>query len=354
VSSINAFFRRLPTWAVLFLGLLLVSLVGIADALAGHTLTLGPLYVLPIALVAWYHDNSRALVAVVTVVAVVRLVVHLVAMPEEGLSAAALLDGFSGLVVYGLVGWSLYALRAARGRQNELINFVVHDLRSPLAVSTTALGLLDDYATGLSESDRSLVRDALAANKRLQALIDAILDTARLEGGKMPLEIGQIDPCGAAERAVEQVKLWAAQRQVSLHLTAEGPLPWGLADAELTTRVLVNLLHNAVKFSPPGSAIQVLIEPVNGAPPELRFEVTDQGPGIAPEWADRIFEKFIQVEAQQAGKPVGAGLGLNFCRLAVEAMGGRIWLAHSSRDGTTICFTLPAVASALPQRLREL
>jgi signal transduction histidine kinase len=354
LRPIRDIFRRLPPGVIFALALLVVAIVGYVDWRTGAVAALGPFYVIGIGLVAWYVHNGRAVAAIVIVAGALRLFAGLTASSASDSFTLALVNGWSGPIFFAAVGWALAALRAARYRQNELVNFVVHDLRSPLAVSTTALGLLDDYATGLVDSDRSLVRDALAANKRLQTLIDAILDTARLESGRLPLNIDVMDPCGAAEEAVAQVDLWAAQRQVSLSLDADGPLPWALADPDLTTRVLVNLLHNAVKYSPVESRVSVVISAEPAEPPHLRFTVTDQGPGIAPEWADRIFEKFIQVEAQRAGRPVGAGLGLTFCRLAVEVMGGRIWLAHSGAEGTTICFTLPAAPSAVPQRLHDI
>jgi signal transduction histidine kinase len=116
-------------------------------------------------------------------------------------------------------------------------------------------------------------------------------------------------------------------------------------DFELTMRVLVNLLSNAIKFSSPESVVTVRVTSSDTA--MLTFSVIDQGRGIPKEWGDRVFDKFTQVEAdRKRGPVVGSGLGLTFCRLAVESLGGHIWLESKVEKGTTIAFTLPTCAQA--------
>ena len=112
-----------------------------------------------------------------------------------------------------------------------------------------------------------------------------------------------------------------------------------LADADLVVRVLVNLLGNALKYSPVGGTVHVSAAAYPGD--KVALHIRDEGMGIAPEWVDKVFGKFSQVEARKAGAAIGSGLGLTFCRLAVEAQGGRIWLESTVGQGTTVIFTLP-------------
>jgi signal transduction histidine kinase len=107
----------------------------------------------------------------------------------------------------------------------------------------------------------------------------------------------------------------------------------------MTTRVLVNLLSNAIKFSRPESVVTVRAAPDEAN--KIAFSVIDQGQGISQAWAGKVFDKFVQADARKAVGSVGSGLGLTFCRLAVEAQGGRIWLESEEGKGTTVTFTLP-------------
>jgi signal transduction histidine kinase len=105
--------------------------------------------------------------------------------------------------------------------------------------------------------------------------------------------------------------------------------------------VLVNLLSNAIKFSPTNGVVslQIHIDTTNA----VTFRVSDQGPGIPKKWQEQLFSKFAQVEGRQEGAAVGSGLGLTFCKLAIEAQNGTIWVEPHEGQGTSICFTLPLV-----------
>jgi signal transduction histidine kinase len=112
------------------------------------------------------------------------------------------------------------------------------------------------------------------------------------------------------------------------------------ADPMMTVRVLVNLLSNAIKFSKPGSVVTVRAAPAEAD--KIAFSVIDQGQGIPQAWAGKVFDKFVnKADTRKVMGSVGSGLGLAFCRLAVEAQGGRIWLESEEGKGTTVTFTLP-------------
>jgi signal transduction histidine kinase len=137
------------------------------------------------------------------------------------------------------------------------------------------------------------------------------------------------------EDAFAQVALWARSNEVNL--VKDVHVASAILDPSLTMRVVVNLLSNALKFSPRGAAINVKIEPAGKD--GVRFEVRDQGPGIPQEFANAIFEPFSQVKGTEGG----TGLGLTFCRLAVHAQGGKIWVESQLGKGTRMVFTLPHV-----------
>ena len=155
----------------------------------------------------------------------------------------------------------------------------------------------------------------------------------------MPLQPGMVSVKELVEQSLQQVLVWAGRNRVTLSFEPDANVETVYTDRAVTIRVLVNLLSNAIKFSSPGSVVTVRASPSDTNMAAL--SVTDQGRGIPKEWANKVFDKFVQVEAQRAGSTVGSGLGLNFCRLAVEAQGGHIWLQSETSKGTTITFTLP-------------
>jgi signal transduction histidine kinase len=173
-------------------------------------------------------------------------------------------------------------------------------------------------------------------------MVNSILDLARLESGKMELQLEDVAVGGLFETATQQVAPLAMRANVAItHQVGEGAEAVH-ADAEFTVRVLVNLLSNALRYSPANSTIT--ISATGHAADRVTIRVIDQGPGISPELSGKVFNKFTQVEARKAGSGVGSGLGLSFCRLAVQAQGGRIWLEGTAGGGTTAIFTLPRSA----------
>jgi signal transduction histidine kinase len=231
-------------------------------------------------------------------------------------------------------------LQAAHQTQEQVTQFLVHDLRSPLTTVTSVISVL---RSARARGDRDPAQDELldaaeASVGWLLTLITALLDASRLESGAMPLTPRAIDIAEITGPAAEQVSLWAELGGMEVRAEAPGEGRQVVADPEVTVRVLVNLLSNAIKYSPPGSAITLRAS--TDQPGAVTFSVADQGPGIPPEWVGRMFERFA-VGPRAAGVPA-SGLGLHFCKLAVEAQGGRIWLASQVGKGTVVSFTLPA------------
>ncbi len=224
--------------------------------------------------------------------------------------------------------------------RDNLTHLIVHDLRSPLGVMLMSLELLKTRATNLSERDLGLVDKALRSSATLLDMVNQLLDVNRLESGQMPLNKAENDLAKIAQSVIDGMAPAFAERRVVL--TAKEPLA-ALCDEGIIRRVFENLLGNALRYTPSRGEISVSVVR-DGT--EVRVVVADQGPGIPAEYHGRIFEKFVQVEGEQRGK--GSGLGLTFCKLAVETHGGRIGVESEVGKGSQFWFTLPLPPAPAP------
>ncbi len=227
-------------------------------------------------------------------------------------------------------------LQETESLRDSLVHLLVHDLRSPLTAISGHLELalmepekLDaDILRYLSSCSRSV--------KGLCSMVTAILDVSRLEAGQMPIERQRVDLKELVGSAVGTVEVLAANHELALDLP-EASLP-AFCDPGLTERIVVNLVSNAVKHTRKGTRIVVKLE---REPERFRISVSDNGPGIPPEYRERIFEKFGQVEGRKSGQKLSSGLGLTYCKLAAEAQGGRVGLESEEGVGSTFWFSVP-------------
>lgn len=228
--------------------------------------------------------------------------------------------------------------------RNDLISMIYHDLRSPLANVVSSLDVLEAMIP--NESDpaiKSLLDIAIRATERIQRLTDSLLDIRRLEAGQPIGNLQLTLPCTLAGEAVETVLPIVENKNQEISMLVPEDVPGVWVDADMLRRVLTNLLENAVKYSPTGSKIYV------GARQEadkVMMWVQDTGPGIPPDERERIFDKFTRLHG--SGGPKGLGLGLAFCRLAVEAHGGQIWVEDGPELGACFKFTLPTTLTHAP------
>jgi PAS domain S-box-containing protein len=233
--------------------------------------------------------------------------------------------------------------------REDLTHTMVHDLRNPLTGISTALQLLDSKLTEvITPAQHRLFEIAANSTQKMVDLVNSILDLSRLEKGSMPLVPEPVSvPDILAETLRLQSPLSSAKKlQVVSDLSPALPLAW--ADGELVARVLQNIIGNAIKFTPAGGTITVMArrddarsargENGDSADSFLRISVTDSGPGVPPDLQDKLFEKFVVGEQDERG----SGLGLAFCKLAVEAHGGGIWVESGTGQGASFVFTLPA------------
>jgi signal transduction histidine kinase len=181
-----------------------------------------------------------------------------------------------------------------------------------------------------------LIDIAARATQRISNLVDSLLDISRLEAGqeltdRLPVSIKTL-----VESALDQMTLYAQRKRMCLKTELPEQLPLVLADGGMIERVLVNLLDNALKYTPVDGKVTVSVEVSDDL---LWVRVHDNGPGIPLQYRRWIFDKFARVRDQVSMG--GIGLGLAFCRLAINAHGGRIWVEGAPEQGSTFIFTLP-------------
>jgi CheY-like chemotaxis protein len=174
----------------------------------------------------------------------------------------------------------------------------------------------------------------------LLGLINELLDLTRAESGRVKLEFGPVEVAAFARDIVKLVEPEAAERRLSLHLTLSHQTPVILADSRRLKQILLNLLGNALKFTPSGGRVDLMVTE-SADPAEIRFTVRDNGPGIAAADQERVFREFERVEADVRTRVGGTGLGLPIARRLAELHGGDLTLASEPGKGSTFIVRLP-------------
>jgi len=236
-------------------------------------------------------------------------------------------------------------LRKLEQLKTDLFRMLIHDLKGPISELMANLDILSYTA---NEENRSFVETAKNSCDTLYSMVSNLLDIARLEEGKLDLVYEQIVPEDLLQEAMARVHWSTALKGLSLD-EQKMPFPddqdpfWG--DRGILLRVLQNLLMNGAAYSPEGESVIVGVEyPVPGA---VRFFVEDQGPGVPFEHQEAVFDKFAQLEKKGDGRIYTTGLGLTFCKMAVEAHRGRIYIQSDGEHGSRFVFELP-VAKGKP------
>lgn len=263
---------------------------------------------------------------------------------EDIFSGATALNRFLHGLVIGVAEEHSGALRLGRDEvrrgledadrlKSELLSNISHDLKTPLtAIQACAVELLE--APDLpGEQRRRFLEIVLQNSERLSALISRILDVSRIEARAVDLRVGPLELTGVVRRLVDGI---APTASVDLRMPED--LPRVSADAEAVERALLNLIDNAVRFSPDGVPVEVEAVPF---PDAVEVCVRDRGPGIPPERQDGLFSKFFQVDASPKGRRAGSGLGLAIVRGLVTAMGGSVGYRPNRPLGSEFWVRLP-------------
>jgi signal transduction histidine kinase len=231
---------------------------------------------------------------------------------------------------------------ADRVKSNFLAT-VSHELRTPL---TSVIGysemLLEGIAGPLNDEQREYVRTVMEKGDQLLQLITGILDISRMEAGQMKFEKLPFDLAEIVSVALSTIAPHARQKKLNLSCDLPDDLPRLLGDRDKIRQVLLNLMGNAVKFTPEGGSISILATPfVDGPASVVRVGVRDTGIGVAPEHQQRVFDPFFQVDNSSTREYGGTGLGLNIVRRFIEAHTGRVWVESEPGKGAAFYFTLP-------------
>ncbi|NPV84412.1 MAG: PAS domain-containing protein [Anaerolineae bacterium] len=230
----------------------------------------------------------------------------------------------------------LTRLRRLEMVRRDFVSNVSHELRTPLASLKALAETLNEGALEDPPAARRFLKRMDSEIDNLTQMVQELLELSRIESGRVPLERTLTFPSQLIHSAIERMQLQAERAAIKLHTDCDTELPAIYVDPQRLEQVMINLLHNAIKFTPPGGEIKLsAYQEANN----IVFYVKDSGVGIAPEALERIFERFYKADRSRSGG--GTGLGLSIARHLVEAHGGKIWAQSQPGKGSTFYFSIP-------------
>jgi signal transduction histidine kinase len=224
--------------------------------------------------------------------------------------------------------------------KSDFVSNVSHELRTPLTAIKGAVDLvLREVAGPLTEKQIHYLTRVRSNTQHLTGLINDLLDLSKIESGRIEVKSSPVSLSGLVHEVVEALRFVAAEKVITLESTIprKSILVW--ADRNKINQVLMNLIGNAIKFTPMQGRIIVSASTIGEE--RVQVSVSDTGPGIPPDEKKRIFAKFYQIAELNGTNPKGTGLGLAISKALVELHGGRIWVESEPSRGSTFCFTLP-------------
>ena len=225
--------------------------------------------------------------------------------------------------------------------KDEFVSTVSHELRTPLTAIRGSLGLLSGGAAGRLPPETMNMLDVARRNsERLAQLVEDLLDIQKIEAGRMEFRLERVDLRDLFQETLELNQAMADRRGVTLVVSSEPPRAAVRADPARLQQALTNLLSNAVKHSPPGETVRVGARRILDG---VRVTVTDQGPGIPPEFRERVFDKFFQIDSSTTRALGGTGLGLSITHNIVRRLAGQLDFTSVEGEGTTFYIDLPVV-----------
>jgi two-component system phosphate regulon sensor histidine kinase PhoR len=230
----------------------------------------------------------------------------------------------------------LTRLRRLETVRRDFVSNLSHELRTPLASLRALAETLQDGALDDPPAARRFVDQIQIEVDALTQMVNELLELSKIESGRFSLDRSPVAACDLLDSASQRMQLQAERANLSLRVECATDLPNVQIDAQRLEQVVVNLIHNAVKFTRPGGEIVLSAE---AGIDEIRFAVRDTGVGIPAEDIPRIFERFYRVDKSRAGS--GTGLGLSIAKHIIDAHKGRIWVESREGEGSTFYFTIP-------------
>ncbi|HSL45367.1 MAG TPA: ATP-binding protein [Anaerolineales bacterium] len=235
-----------------------------------------------------------------------------------------------------LLAQDLTRLRRLETVRRDFVSNLSHELRTPLASLKALAETLQDGALDDPPAARRFVDQIQIEVDALTQMANELLELSKIESGRFSLNRSPVAPCDLLDSAARRMQMQAERAKVTLRVECASDLPRVEVDSQRLEQVLVNLIHNAVKFTGAGGEIVLFAEPIDGS---VCFAVRDTGVGIPAEEVSRIFERFYRVDKSRTGS--GTGLGLSIAKHIVEAHGGKIWGESIEGQGSTFYFTIP-------------
>jgi signal transduction histidine kinase len=288
-------------------------------------------------------------------------VIVLTGLDDEALAAQAMKEGAQDYLIKGQIESRALprALRHAIERhrmqeeaelirtnqlqfKDKFLSHVSHELRSPLnAIYQFVTILFDNIGGELTREQHEYLAIILRNVKQLQAMIDDLLEVTRVQGGQLAIDLQCTPVAEVIAFAVSTLQGAAQAKEISLSVELGGQLPLVCADPTRVRQILIILLDNAIKFTPPGGSVEIRARALVEDPDTLVLEVMDTGCGIDPTMTERIFDRLFQASDPALAGRQGLGLGLYICKELVTRQGGRIWATGTPGKGAVLSFTLP-------------
>ncbi len=264
--------------------------------------------------------------------------VQSVEMPKsrQFLQLIAIPDRYSGGSL--LLIQDLTRVRHLETVRRDFVSNLSHELRTPLASLKALTETLQDGALEDPPAARRFLVRIEAEVDALTQMVAELLELSRIESGQVPLDLKPVNPATLLYTALDRMRMQVERAALTLSVVCPPDLPSIRADAPRLEQVLVNLIHNSVKFTPPGGQVILSAQKSEGF---IDFSIQDSGVGISAEALPRIFERFYKTDRARSGG--GTGLGLSISRHIVEAHGGRIWVESEEGKGSTFFFTIPVI-----------
>lgn len=241
-----------------------------------------------------------------------------------------------------IYGRDITASKEVERLRDEFISVASHELRTPVTSIKGFLELLEDEQSGPMTPDQKQFLDAVNRNtRRLEMLVDDLLDISRLDSGMIGLETSEFPVLAAIQQVVSEMQTEIEIKGLTIKIGDFSDKAVADADRSRVIQILANLLSNAIKYSPPGSPIYVDAKTDVDMESLIQVWIRDEGPGIEPRDAGRLFEKFYRVDNSTTRSMPGTGLGLAITKALVELHGGKIWAESELGKGSTFIFTLP-------------
>jgi len=326
--------------AILILGLLVVLIIGYIDYITGYQIGFFLFYIIPIVIATWLGGLYLGII-----ISFASIITWFLADSLAGITYPnnfiPVWNAAIRLTVFLIITYALWYIRILNRRSKELTEFVINDLHIHLHnISQDLNKLLETESQALNSQQKDIVDSYKISTDMMFVLIDSILDISRLENRKIRLTLREINLEELLNNVLRVVSVFAKNRQIKLEKCLNIKLKSFYTDYHLIRRILINLLNNAIKVSPVGSPVSVVLDLEDDR--KIKISVIDRGPGIPKNIIDSFFDRFVRIKARESGLILfGNGLSLTFCKLAVEELGGRIWVESEESKGTTVKVVLP-------------